>query len=77
LRLAGNNEDRAAVVGAATRLIETRPATESPVSRSTPWYRRPWFWAAVGVVATSAALLPFTLESDRANGFDVRVDYPR
>ncbi len=79
LRLSGGDEDRAAVVAAAARLIQDEPIVGPAPrsSRSTPWYKRPWFWAVAGVVATSAVLLPFTLEGGRPTGFDVGVDYQR
>jgi len=79
LRLGGAPGDRAAVVGAASRLIEPAAKPPPPIlpAKATPWYRRPWFWAAAGVVVTSAVLLPFTFDSSPPTGFDVRLDYPR
>jgi hypothetical protein len=81
VRLTGEPGDRGAVSAAATRMIEqvTRPPEVllPPPTRPTRWYKSPWLWAAVGVVVTSAVLLPFTVDSSRPVGFDIRVDYPR
>jgi hypothetical protein len=45
-----------------------RPA---PPRAPTRWYRSPWFWGAVGVVATALVLTPFLLDGG-GDGVDVR-----
>jgi hypothetical protein len=32
------------------------------------WYRSPWLWAAVGAVAATAVILPFTIDGGGAQG---------
>lgn len=38
-----------------------------------PWYKNRWLWAAAGVAATTAVLLPFALSESSAPGFRVEL----
>lgn len=77
IALGSATSNRAAVQVAVSRLLDNLapPEIVAPVitKAATPWYRKPWFWATAGVVATSAVLLPFALRDDSTSGFDVRL----
>jgi hypothetical protein len=51
-----------------------RPVAE-PAGR-TPWYRSRWAWAAAGVIAATAVLLPLALQDDGPSEVVIRPDGP-
>lgn len=69
LRLAGAG-DGAALAAEVRRLL----APAATTTNATPWYRSRWAWAAAGVVAASAVLLPLVLQDDGAPGVVIRPD---
>ncbi len=67
-------ETRRTALLALSRLLDAlqpAPIEVVPVTRPTPWYRKPWFWASVGAAASAAVILPFALQSDPPVGFGV------
>jgi hypothetical protein len=50
-----------------------RPEAAAPTTR---WYRSRWAWAAAGVIAASAVLVPLMLQDDGPSGVVIRPDGP-
>lgn len=46
------------------------------VPQKIPWYRKAWVWGVAGAAVTGAILLPFLLDSDPADRFDVDPQWP-
>jgi hypothetical protein len=68
-------ESRATLRRAAERLLDDDLEPRARAARAagpTPWYRRPWVWGVTGAAVGAAVLLPFVLDRDGSNGFDVR-----
>lgn len=58
-----------ALASEVQRMLAPEPAGGAT---ATPWYRSRWTWAAAGVVAASAVLLPFVLLDDDSPGVVIR-----
>jgi hypothetical protein len=67
------------IAAAAQRLIDqvVNPAKPvGPVTPPTPWYEKPWVWGVAGAAVASAVLLPFVLDSEPGNTFDIEPVLP-
>lgn len=77
MTLTATSEDGAVAMGALSRLLDvlTPVKIAEPLVIVSPrsWYQSPWLWAAAGVVATSAVLLPFALQSQPSTGFRIEL----
>jgi hypothetical protein len=76
MNIEGTSADRPVAVVAITRLLDKLAPvipTPVPVVAETAWYKNRWLWAAAGVVATSAILLPFALQDQQSSGFRIEL----
>lgn len=77
MALAATSGDKAVAMAALSRLLDALAPANIPkplvVIRERSWYQSPWLWAAAGVVATSAILLPFALRDQPSSGFRIEL----
>jgi hypothetical protein len=75
--LTATSEDKPVAMAALSRLLDALAPTKITeplvVVRQRSWYQNPWLWAAAGVVATSAILLPFALQDQPSAGFRIEL----
>ncbi len=77
MTLSASSEDKSLAMTALSRLLDSlAPAKNSDplvVVEKRSWYQTPWFWAAAGVVAATAVLLPFALQDQPGAGFRIEL----
>lgn len=77
MSLAVSAEDKPLAIATLSRLLDALAPAEilAPlvIAEKRSWYENPWLWAAAGVVATTAILLPFALQDQPNPGFRIEL----